>query len=754
MIRSRWIRCVCVALVCGMGLVGAAVAMADSPAEELTKRLPDGIVGFVATSGGDALKGDFEKTSLGRIWNDPGVQSFCQAIKSQLLTKMQADGGGPDQTKQIDMVMGMVQLVADRPVVLGVAQLKGPVQKEKPPVYAFAILNSGTHKAEFEALVKKLETLAGAESIADVNVGPAKMRGPKDQSDLPLYWGWSDDYLVVAANDAQGVALQYLQKPRATAREHLKKVPSGGDAVVVHADLQKALGIVDAVVRQKDAKTADTIAAVLKELGLSGMKTFTSRVGFAGPNLVTGSFLEVPAPRTGLWVALKPADPALMDVVDARAVTASTANFDVAVAYDAILRAIKTASGEAGADVEKGLAAFESEAKVSIRKDLLESLAGPVAFYTLGMGAVSEAPLGGGVVLIKLKDARLFEKTMTSLGGFAAAQSKGAFQVSEQKREDERTVHTWMIPQLAMMQIMPAWSVVNDYAVIGSNAGLHDAAVKQMVSTGEERKSIRGTAGYKEVVSRLPDNLVSLDYADSQTQYTQAMTAFQQFWPMATMFAAQAGLKLPPMLPSLGEIIKDMKPSCQSFWAGSDGIYGQYQGPGLEVGLSSVAGVAVGAGVLMPALALARQQAGNVAAMLNLKQIGLGLMMYADDHQGDWPADLEQAKSYFGSPKILESPRKPKDFGGPSYVYVSGQSKTMYPGNIVVYENPGFCTDKINVLFLDGHVESMKPEAFQRELKETYERLGREMPEIKFKEELEVKPRVPRPAKPGRAAQA
>jgi prepilin-type processing-associated H-X9-DG protein len=737
-----------------MGLVGAAVAMADSPAEELTKRLPEGVVGFVATSGGDALKGDFEKTSLGRIWNDPGVRSFCEAIKTQLLAKMQEKDSDPNESKQIDMVVGMAQSIAGRPLVLGVAQLKGPVQKEKPPVYAFAILNAGTHKAEFDALVKKLETLAGAESIADVNVGSAKMRGPKDQSDLPLYWGWSGDYLVVAANDAEGAALQYLQKPRATISEHLKKVPGGGDALVVHADLQKAVGIVDAVVRQGDAKTADTISAVLKELGLSGVKTFTSRAGFAGPNLVTGSFLEVPAPRMGLLAALKPADPALMDVVDARAVTASTANLDVAVAYDAILRAIKTASGEAGADVEEGLAAFESEAKVGLRKDLLESLAGPVVFYTLGMGAVSEAPMGGGVVLVKLKDAQLFEKAMTSLGGFAAAQSKGAFQVSEQKREEGRTVHTWMVPQLAMMQIMPMWSVANGYAVIGSNAGLHDAAIKQMVSTGADRKSIKDTAGYKEAVSRLPDGLISLDYADSQTQYTQAMTAFQQFWPMATMFAAQAGFKLPPMLPSLGEIFKDVKPMCQSVWAGSDGIYGQYQGPGLEVGLSSVAGVSVGAAILMPALAKARQQAGNAAAMSNLKQVGLGLMMYAEDHQGDWPADLEQAKSYFGSPRVLDSPRKPKGFDGPSYVYVGGQPKTTDPRNIVVYENPGFCTDRINVLFLDGHVEAMNPERFRGELKATYERLGREMPEIKFKEEMEVKPRVPRPAQPGRAAQA
>ena len=401
---------------------------AASPVEELTKRLPDGVVGFVATSGGDALKGDFEKTSLGRIWNDPGVRSLYQSVKTQLVAKMQEDGGGPGEIQQIDMVLGMAQSVADRPVALGVAQLKGPVQtKDKPPVYAFVILDAGARKAEFEALVKKLEALLGDgdEAIADVNVGSAKMRGPKDQSDLPLYWGWSGDYLVVAVNDAKGLALQYLQKPRAATPEYLKKVPSGGDALIVHADLQKTIGIVDAVARQQDPNKADTITKVLKELGLSGVRTYTARTGFAGPDLVMGSFLEVAGPRTGLLATLKPVDPALLDLVEARAVTVGVASLDVAGAYDVILRAVKGASAEAGATVEKGLAALESEAKVSLRKGLLESLAGPTVFYTLGVGTVPDAPAGGFVALVKLKDAELFEKTMTGLGAFAATQSDG-----------------------------------------------------------------------------------------------------------------------------------------------------------------------------------------------------------------------------------------------------------------------------------------------------------------------------------------
>ena len=558
---------------------------------------------------------------------------------------------------------------------------------------------------------------------------------------------------MVAANDAAGAALQYVQKPRAAIPAFLQKVP-GGDALVVHADLQKTINLASVAARQQNPKAADTITAVLKELGLSGVRTLTVRAGFAGPDLVAGSLLEVPGPRTGLLAALKPMDPALMDMVDARAVTAGAANLDLAGAFDTILRAIKAGSGAAGANVEKGLATFESQTKLSVRKDLLGSLAGPAVFYTLGAGAVPEAPMGGAVALVKLKDAELFEKTMTSLGDFAAAQSKGQFQASSQKRDDGRTVHTWMIPQLAMMQIMPAWSVANGYAVIGSNTGVHDTVVKQMAATGAERKSIRDTPGYKEAAAKLPENLVSLYYADSRTQYTQMMTGLQQFWPMASMFAAQAGVKLPPALPSLGEIIKDMKPSLRSRWLDAEGLHTQYRGPGVDVSLSSVAGAGVGMGVALPAVAKAREQARSVTSMSNLKQIGLGLIMYADDHEGTWPADLEQAKSYWPNARVLESPRKPKDFAGPSYIYLPGQPKTPDPRNVVAYENPGYCTDRINVVFADGHVEAMKPEAFRSAVKETCERLGKPMPEVKFKGEGEDKLRPPQPPRPGKSPQA
>ena len=201
------------------------------------------------------------------------------------------------------------------------------------------------------------------------------------------------------------------------------------------------------------------------------------------------------------------------------------------------------------------------------------------------------------------------------------------------------------------------------------------------------------------------------------------------------MMATRAELKLPMILPNLSHSAQDMGSSCQYSWFDERGLRSRYRGTGIEPSLGGVVGAAVGLGVMMPALARSRQQAKHAVSMSHMKQIGLALMMYADDQQGKLPERIEQAREYYGDSKILDSPLKPGGFDGPSYIYVKGHSLSAESAarQIVVYENPEYLRDKITVLFLDGHVERMTRDRFIELLEATYKQLGREMPEIKFR---------------------
>ena len=751
MIQSHRVGRACVALLVVAGLSRVGIAAGGSAVEDLTRRLPDNVIAIVATSGGDALKDDFGKTAPGRIWSDQGVQTFYRSVKTELLGLAKQKAQDPSIPQKVDEALGYARLALSRPCVLGFSQMQ--VQKG-PPFCIFAIVNAGPRKAELAAALSKIEAMAGEGEIVDAEVGSLKMRGPKEEKDLPIYWGWVEDYLVVALNDADGLVAKPLASPRAAASAFLSKVPAGDDALVVYYDYSKLALLINSLIPKDSSEEGPAmLMAAAKSLGLTSIGTLVARIGFAGPDVVADALLEMPVPPTGVFAAHKPVDPAWLGAVDARAVAVGAVNLDVAALYDLIMGTVKTISPDEGyPEIQKGIATFESEAKVQIRGGLLSSVAGPVVFYSLPVGSMLEAPSGGFVVVAKLKDAQSFEKAMTTLGDFAGAKSKGSLQISSQTRDDGRIVHVWAIAPLAMMSVMPTWSVAKEHVVIASSKELCDLGVKQLVSKGPDAKSLLDTEGYKKVTAGLPGNLISLTYTDSRVQLDQMMLQIQQVWPMLTMVAMQAGVKLPVTLPSLTEISKDLGPSCSYRYFAPGGLRWHYRGSGIETSQMTVAGAGIGAGILMPAVARTRQLAHRMTSGTNLSMVGRACLIYANDHDDKLPPDLQTlVKEAELPPKCLESKLKPKNFTRPSYIYIPGQSTSMYPGNIVAYDNPAFCVDGVNVLFLDSHVEFMKPEPFRQELADTCKRLEREMPEIKFKDEVKVKPSAPKPVEPSQA---
>jgi prepilin-type processing-associated H-X9-DG protein len=737
MTALRNIGCRC--LVSVAVLVGLVSIAAGTPAEELAKRMPDGTVAFAATSGGDALKGDFQKSILGRLWNDPNARGFVKPLWEQLRTFITKEADDPNAVKFLDMGLDYASLVGSRPILVGVAKAE---VKQGPPICGFAIVDAGERKAAMVEALAQAEAQAPKGDIIEIERASLKLHSFKDANDVPIYWGWVGNYFVVGVNDNQDAVLKSVGKPRAASPAGFKEVSGTDDAMVFHFDCQGIGGLVGAIAAHEGEEAdVNDIKKALTQLGLAKIGTITGRAGFAGPDVVSDEFLEAPEPRTGLLASFKPVDPALMELVDPNAVQASAFNVDFAGIYDTVFDTIKSvAPKDAREDIEKGLIAVESELHVNIRKDLLGAMAGPVVSYSLPSGKMLEAPMGGSIAVVKLKDPALFEKTMVLLGAYIAGESEGALQVRDQN-DNGRTIHTWAIPTLALMQVMPTWSVVGDNLVIGSNSALHEMECKYVQSGGKRPASLAENANFKKTTAGVPKNVVALTYVDSQVQFTQIMTSLQQVWPLATMAVAQRGVSLPVLLPNLGAVIRQMQPGCQYAYFDAEGLHSHYQGTGIETGLQSVAVGALGAGIALPALARTRQQAMRMATMSSLKSVGMACFIYANDHNDKLPPDLETlVKGGQLTAKTLESRNKPKDFEGPSFIYIAGQTPASSPANIVAYENPEFSSEGVAVLYLDGHVAFVKPEEFRKDLAETYKRLGREAPAIRFKDEPKPRP--------------
>lgn len=710
-------------------------AQQQAPTLGLMAVVPDNVLAFAAGGGCDNFKESFEKSILGRIWNDPEVQTFFNAATEQLLAKVKEGIQDANEGEVPGIVLDFAKLAVNRPIIAGAAMKES---EDGPPVYGFAILDAGEKKAEIAAALAKLEALDSEGDIVEVEVGSFKMHGPADDRGVPGYWGWVDNYLVFAVNDPNGLAIKHVQQPRAAAPDNIQQVPTVNDVFAMYVDCRKVADVVKIVADQESATDKlPLIATVIEKLGFNNVASLTSAARFVGPDMLFSESIEMPEPRTGIFASLRPVNMKMLDMVDARAVRAGAVNCDVAGIYDTIMAAIEAGAPGVSADIQEKIEEIQLEMKVDIRKDVLGVLAGPAVFYSVPGGVIMEAPGGGFVAIAEVKDGKLLEKALASLGEFASTEAEDAVRISSQPQDGGRTLHTCVIAPLAMMQVMPCWMIVDDRILIASNPGLHKLALARLTLPKSAPKSIRSTEEFKKATAGLPGDLVYFSFTDSKVQFKQIMLALQGVWPMVNMFAAKADIQLPVMLPSLTGIIEEMGPSIQYSWFDDKGLHSVYRGSGVEVSAGSIAGVALGMGIAMPAIARTRQIAYRLYAGTNLSCIGMSCQIYAADHDDKLPPNLEDLLDKAElTPKSLESKSKPKDFDGPSFIYIAGQTTSDDPGNIVAYENPAFLSEGTNVLYLDSHVEYVKPDEFLRELKATYERLGKEMPEVKFRDEI------------------
>ena len=87
----------------------------------------------------------------------------------------------------------------------------------------------------------------------------------------------------------------------------------------------------------------------------------------------------------------------------------------------------------------------------------------------------------------------------------------------------------------------------------------------------------------------------------------------------------------------------------------------QFGGGGLAIagfvlGYFSLAFIPILAGLMLPALAKAKDRAQRINCVSNMKQIGLAARMWSNDHGGKFPPDFASMSNELATPKILVCP--------------------------------------------------------------------------------------------------
>ncbi len=148
-----------------------------------------------------------------------------------------------------------------------------------------------------------------------------------------------------------------------------------------------------------------------------------------------------------------------------------------------------------------------------------------------------------------------------------------------------------------------------------------------------------------------------------------------------------------------------------------------------SVGSNKIAVTAIGAALILPALARARHEARMASSASNIAQILKALITYQEPNDDFFPPSLADLfPAYLDNPRVLVAPwdKEPpliKNNLRCSYRYIGKiPFRDVGPNQLVLYEHVSSDGRRRNVAYFDGHVKSHAEMEFQRQLAEQYER--------------------------------
>jgi prepilin-type processing-associated H-X9-DG protein len=498
----------------------------------------------------------------------------------------------------------------------------------------------------------------------------------------------------------------------------------------LYLNYEKLLDTIGNVAKTADPQAGDTLDKVRQTLGLRGLKRIIVTSGFDGQDWGTMAFVEAPEPRTGLlkMMSSEPMSEQTLSVIPQSATMAGAGRADVSSLLPTLRDTLREVHPQVADQFDEMLKSIAQQSGVDIEKDLIGSLGDEWAYFT--DPSIGGTGLGSLTVVNRLKDPARFEQSLTRIEDFALQQIEQQLGPAAQLhlRFDTVQLDGMTVHYLAVPLVSPSWVVHDGRLYVAAFPQIAAAAARRPVDSST---SILHNPGFVALRQRLGHtDAIGLTFEDLPRTAPEAYNS----WLMVTRLAGFGdlfGIKSPPiLLPELQKLLAHLSPAGSVKWVDAEGAHMRSiePFPGSTVVASDPAITAVYAepllvATLLPALNRAREQATRVRSASNLRQIGLGAIMYANNHNGKFPPDLgamaqeqEMSAAVFVSPRTSH-PMPPPDVKSPKdvaawvkdnsdYAYVgAGKNATAPPDVVIAYEKPDEVTEGINILFADGHVE-------------------------------------------------
>ncbi len=506
--------------------------------------------------------------------------------------------------------------------------------------------------------------------------------------------------------------------------------------------------------RAAESIVKDSGLGALRAIGASskpiGEKLFRSRVVlYHEPGKGTGKFWRL--------LGTESRDLAVLKLLPQNTAFAAYGDFDLTMAWQWLVEIVKTVGDEqARKGLEGGLAlmtmqGFDLEAMIKstdgtfghiITLNERRMMTIPVDRDTM------EFPEPALLTLMKVKN----DKIIDTLKAFWL-KKKAAF--GTERLDDDTVIYSFPVPvgQGLPFNVTPTVATFKDWLMIGSNTEI----VRQALDVHRKKaKGLTSTPEFARLARDLPQTGNQFVYCSPKlTEYAAALV--------------ERGIRKENSAAKTKAIVSLLGLQGAPFYGC---VVAQRRDTGMLItGNSNVmlSQAAITGAVTMPILVIAaaegrakdrragnRNQAQRKQNTAKLQQIGLGLVLYAGDHKGNYPApdgaaglSLLVTKDYLTGGTAYIHPADTKRQAVPgkinkltentlSYTYIGSGFKDNDPHAAITpvcFDKPGL-GDGVTVLFIDGHVEFFEGNFPTRAAVIELLRVKKQLPDNRYRELL------------------
>ncbi|MBN1512222.1 MAG: hypothetical protein JXB13_09430 [Phycisphaerae bacterium] len=710
--------------------LGRADAAPKSAGLKLLEQTSDRTLVAVAWSGWDETGKDFDGTAVGKILAEESVRSFVSSIVKAIEDAiLKEEANDPDVTLVFDTIRNVWPILTQSP---GAFVVTAGDPKSEMVVSFGLVVEAGRRREAVDAVFERLAPhLEGAKenSVAGVTL--------KTLPDATLSWGWVKDRFVIGVGDLTPLVAALSDGKgtlgaSAAFRRRMAAVPGERDLLLSYADATAIGRLVEAVAGPEEAETIGHIKAVLQALGLSTAEAIVGRMHAQGTDLVVDSVVLAPAPRRGLWTCVEgTVGPEAMKRVPSDAIFAAAGTFRPDKLPGVAVDAVRAVSPEKAEEmVKEGYDGFEAEIGVPIRAEILANLAGEYTLYTRPI----PNPLipQQFVLLLRIKNAETVSSALGRLDKWIQRQMQ-ANMASEQVKtfgETSVTVHAWNLAAVVQLPLQLAWAVVGDQLVFELSAGEPGGSLEHVVKGGS---SLADDPEFAKAASQFPRQMSHFSFTRDRDRMADSLAQLSMVWGMLQMGVSQQGIVLPP-LPPVTDITQHLGYTSSCSWFDETGWHSRSSGSLAVADPVLIAGAAAGGvSILLPSLSRARELSKRTVSGANVRGVVTCCKIYANENDDKFPPNMQVLiDTGEMTPRQLVNPRVRNADAKDHYIYIPGHTEASPPDLVVIYENPAYVDEGINIGYVDGHVEFVRGEAALERVRDTYKRMGLEVPELKY----------------------